>query len=450
MTRIAILIDSILRRIESILRRLSERSKSAALLLLAVAVASVASIQSDPIDVIERTSSIPATVCPRFDDGIRTTALLPSSRSEIKSARSRKATFTRARVNPYPLNNNSIVVAGSEATSVVLRSRTSTYTAATNCLIGDGDQWFIGASAALGSRARILAVNSGLSASSVEIITYDRNGEAGRRAITIPPVSQREIRVDSLAPGSQATAIRALTRSGRVSVFVFDERSRGLSTLGGDFIASQTPATSMTIAGIPSTLDGRSISTHRIEIVATGPRAAIVDVELLSDGSRFTPVGLSEVTIQPGQVKRLRLPTELGRRTAAIVVTATEAVAASVVSSTSSEFAFSTPSLALNRYEFNVGGLEPIITFAGKAIRVQIEVTSRNGRLSRERVTGSEIAHFKVPASSRRISIVSSDAVHMAATWSTSDGFTSVALNPGTELERSSRPTFDIDALIDR
>lgn len=419
-------------------------------LVVALVLVLIAGLQGEPAEVVERTSSIPATVCPKFDDDARATALLPSDRTQVKSARSRKANFNRARVNPYSLNNNSIMVEGSEATSVVLRSRSNNFTAATTCLIGDGNQWFVGASAGLGSRARILAVNSGLSASSLEIQTFDRNGPAGTRAITIPPVSQREIRVDSLAPGADATAIRVLTRSGRVSAYVIDERRRGLQTFGGDFIASQSPAASLTIAGIPARLGGRSITTHRIEIIATGARAAVVDVELLSDGSRFTPVGLSEVTVQPGEVRRLRLPAELGRRTAAIVITATEEVAAAVISSTVSEFAWSTPSLALGAYQFNVGGLEPTITLAGRAIRTQIEYRSRAGKVSQKRLSGSEIVTWKVPRNTRRITITNLDPVHMAATWESSDGFTSLALNSGTELERSSTPTFDIDALFDR
>ena len=428
--------------------RLTERLQSAIFLALALTLVLIASLQSEPTEEVVRTSSIPATVCPKFDDEARATALLPSDRTQLKSARSRKANFNRARNNPYSLNNTSILVEGSEATSIALRSRTNNFTAATTCLIGDGNQWFVGASADLGSRARILAVNSGLSASSLEIQSFDRNGAAGTRAITIPPVSQREIRVDSLAPGADATAIRVLTRSGRVSAFLIDERSRGLQTLGGDFIASQSPATSLTIAGIPARLGGRSITTHRVEIVATGPRAAVVDVELLSDGSRFTPVGLSEVTVQPGEVKRLRLPAELGRRTAAIIITATEEVAAAVISANVSEFAWSTPSLALDSYQFNVGGLEPIITLAGRAIRSEIEYRSRTGKTSRKRLNGSEIITWKVPPNTRRITITNLDPVYMAATWASADGFTSMALNPGTELERSSTPTFDIDALF--
>ncbi|MGA1669598.1 MAG: DUF5719 family protein [Candidatus Nanopelagicaceae bacterium] len=431
-------------------RILTERRQSAIYLALALSLVMVAGLQDEPAEEVERTSSIPATVCPKFDDDARATALLPSDRTQIKSARSRKTNFNRARINPYALNNNSIVVEGSEATSVVLRSRTNNFTAATTCLIGDGNQWFVGANAGLGSRARILAVNSGLSASSLEIQTFDRDGEAGSRAITIPPVSQREIRVDSLAPGADATAIRVLTRSGRVSAYVIDERSRGLQTFGGDFVASQSPSTSLTIAGIPARLGGRSITTHRVEIVATGARAAVVDVELLSDGSRFTPVGLSEVTVQPGQVKRLRLPAELGRRTAAIVISATEEVAAAVISATVTEFAWSTPSLALDSYQFNVGGLEPVITLAGRAIRTDIEYRSRSGKSSRKTLTGSEIVTWKVPENTRRITITNLNPVHMAATWSNGDGFTSLALNPGTELERSSTPTFDIDALFGR
>ena len=432
------------------MRTFSHRATSAGLLVIGLSIVLIAALQSDPLDEIERTSSIPATVCPKFEDEARATALLPSSRTAIKSAKSRKPGFTRARVNPYPLNNNSIVVEGSDVNSLALRSRTRNYTAATNCLIGDGDQWFVGASGALGSRARILAVNSGLSASSLEIFSFDRNGEAGSRALTIPPVSQREIRVDSLAPGTEASAIRVSTRSGRVSVFVIDERSRGLSNLGGDFLTSQTPATSLTIAGIPTRLGGVAIPNHRIEVVATGARASVVDVELLSDGTRFTPVGLSEVTVQPGEVKRLPLPDELGGRAVAVVITATEEVAASVISATSREFAFSTPSLALTSYQFNVGGLEPILSFAAKAIRLDIEFTNRSGKVRRERLTGAEILNWKVPTDSRRITIVSAFPVHMAATWSSVDGFTSLPLNPGTELERSSTPTFDIDALVDR
>lgn len=432
------------------MRTLTDRATSAIYLLIGIAIVLIAALQSDPLDEIERTSSIPATVCPKFEDEARATALLPSNRTSIKSAKSRKPGFTRARVNPYPLNNNSVVVEGGEVNSLVLRSRTRNYTAATTCLIGDGDQWFVGASGALGSRARILAINSGLSASSLEIFAFDRNGEAGSRAITIPPVSQREIRVDSLAPGTEASAVRVLTRSGRVSVFVIDERSRGLSNLGGDFLASQTPATSLTIAGIPTRLSGASIASHRIEIIATGARAAVVNVELLSDGTRFTPVGLSEVTVEPGQVKRLPLPEELGGRAVAIVITATEEVAASVISATSREFAFSTPSVALTSYQFNVGGLEPILSFAAKAIRLDIEFAMRSGKVQRERLTGAEILNWRVPENTRRISITSAYPVHMAATWSSADGFTSVPLNPGTELERSSTPTFDIDALVDR
>jgi len=432
------------------MKTLTARSASAISLIIGLAIVLIAALQSDPLDQIERTSSIPATVCPKFEDEARATALLPSNRTSIKSAKSRKPGFTRARVNPYPLNNTSIVVEGGEVNSIVLRSRTSNYTAATNCLIGDGDQWFVGASGALGSRARILAVNSGLSASSLEIFAFDRGGEAGSRAITIPPVSQHEIRVDSLAPGSEASAIRVLTRSGRVSTFVIDERSRGLSNLGGDFLASQTPATTLTIAGIPTRLGGVAIPKHVIEILATGARASVVSVELLSDGTRFTPVGLSEVTVQPGEVKRLPLPDELGGRAVAIVITATEEVAASVISASSREFAFSTPSVALESYQFNVGGLEPILSFAAKAIRLDVAITSRSGKVRSERLTGAEILNWRVPSNSRRIAITSTYPVHMAATWSSGDGFTSMPLNPGTELERSSTPTFDIDALVDQ
>lgn len=428
----------------------SSRIQSAALLALALAITLIAGLQRDPVDSLERTSSIAATVCPNLEDDVRMTALLPNSKTKIKSAASRKPNFTRARVNPYPLNNNSILVEGSEITSTVIRTRSGTFTAATTCLIGDGDQWFVGARAGLGSRSRILAINSGLSTSSLEITAYGDDGVAGSKSIAIPAVSQREIRLDALAPGARATAVRAFTRSGRVSLFMVDEANRGLSSLGGDFVASQRPGKRIVIPAIPVSSGGRVIPEHRIAVIATGSRAAQVEVELVSSGSRFTPVGLSNVTVEPGEVRILKLPSELGRRPAGILISATEEVAASVISATNSEFSWSTPAQAVTAFSFNVGGLEPTVSFIAKAIRVDVEVTSRNGKKRRDRLTGSEILNWKVPANSRVITLASIDPIHMGMSWSTGDGFTSMALNPGTELERSSAPVFDIDALFDR
>lgn len=428
----------------------SPRFQSAALLAIALAITLMAGVQRDPIDSLQRTSSIAATVCPNFEDDVRMTALLPNSKAKIKSVVSRKPNFARARSNPYPLNNNSILVEGSEVTSTVIRTRSGAFTAATTCLIGDGDQWFVGARAGLGSRSRILAINSGLSTSSLEITAYGDSGETGSKSITIPAVSQREIRLDALAPGARATAVRAFTRTGRVTLFMIDEASRGLSTLGGDFIASQRPAKQIAIPAIPVNSRGRAITEHRIAVIATGTRAAEIEVELVSDGSRFTPVGLSGVTVEPGRVSILKLPAELGRRPAGILISSTEEVAASVISSTSSEFAWSSPAMDLLAFSFNVGGLEPTVTFLSKAIRVEVEVTSRNGKKRSKQLTGSEILNWKVPAESRMIKFASVDPINIGMSWSTGDGFTSMALNPGTELERSSAPVFDIDALFDR
>lgn len=441
------MINSLLRAIEPLR---NWRIQSAIYLAIALVITSFAALQPDPVDSVVRTSSIPATVCPKFDDEVRTTALLPSSKTRIKSAASRKPNFIKARVNPYLINNNSIVVEGSEVTSAVIRTRSGAFTAATTCLIGDGDQWFVGAKGSLGSRSRILAINSGLSTSSLEVTAYTSEGLAGTRSLAIPAVSQREIRVDALAPGATATAIRVLTQSGRVSTYLIEEASRGLQTLGGDFIASQSPSTELTIPAIPASRAGRSITDHRIYVIATGNRAAVIDVELLSGGSRFTPVGLSEVTVEPGQLQQLRLPKELGRRPASVLIKSTEEIAATVSSSIGNEFAWSAPALGIQEFTINVGGLEPFMTFVAKAIRVEVEITSRTGKKSLERLTGSEILNWKVPANSRRISIMSAEAIHLGMSWSTGDGFTSMALNPGTELERSSTPIFDIDALFDR
>jgi hypothetical protein len=425
------------------------RMKSLALLFITITALISTSFNSGPDQNIERSVSIPATVCPKFDGEARNTALLPSAKSEIKQATTRKLKFVAARSNPYLINNTSLVIAGSEVTSAVIRSKSGVYTAATTCLIGSGDQWFIGPSADLGSFARLLIVNSGLSTASIEIESYKDSGKVGSRSLAIAAVSQREIRLDSLAPGAKSVAIRVLTKAGRVTAFLFDERRAGLRTLGGDFLASHDPGLEIVIPAIPTKNSGQEISAHSLRVVATGARAAIVNVELLSDGSRFTPVGLSDVVIKPGEVKTLKLPRNLGKRPAALLIRANEPITASVYSQQGNEFSWTTPARAISNFIFNVGGLEPTLTLVGDRIEARIETSSRDGKRRTQIIRGEEMVNWKIPPNTRVVNISSlGGQLYLGASWSTSDGFTSIALNPGTELERTTTPIFDIDALF--
>ena len=424
------------------------RLQSAVLLIGSLLISLLASRQSDPEAEIERTASIPATVCPNLGGDARTVALLPSASTKVKDAKSRKINFVKAKSNPYLLSRGSIVVSGSEVSSTVIRSRSGKFTSATTCLIGSGDQWFVGGSGGLGSTARVLVINSGLSTSTIEIRTFGKSGKAGEKVIALPAVSQREVRVDSLAPGEEVVAMEVITRSGRVSAFLFDQRGRGLSSLGADFVSSSEASEQLVITSIPVRHRGSSIKTHQLHLIATGARSAVVDVELVSDGSRFTPVGLSDRTIESERVTSLRLPKELGKRPATLIITSTEPIAASVYSSTGREFAWSTPSIALKRVGWNVGGLEPTITMVGKTVRVEAVVKLRSGKVLRKNLNGAEVVQWKVPPNSRLIELRSLDAIHFGATWSSGDGFTSIPLNPGTELERATTPTFDLGALF--
>jgi hypothetical protein len=431
------------------LKNLKWRVKSALAIAL-IALLTVSTLFREvPRTEIERTVSLPATVCPKLAGDGRNTALLPSSATGIKQVTTRKQRLVKARSNPYLINNNSLLIAGSEVTSAVIRSKTSSFTSAITCLIGSGEQWFVGGSAALGSSGRLLLVNSGLGTAMVEIQAYSSTGKAGSRSLAIAAVSEREIRLDLLAPGEEEIAVQVVTKSGRVSAFLFDERKRGLRSLGGDFVGSSEASTRITIPAIPVIYKSAEITDHKLRIVAAGVRSATIEVELLSDGSRFTPVGLSNVTLEPGVVRTLRLPKSLGNRPASLLINSTEPVVASVISRSGNEFSWSSPAIEIKNFSINVAGLEPTLTFAAKDIDLVIEIKSRAGGAKVRRISGDEMVNWRVPANSRLITIASSRSVSIGASWSTGDGFTSMPLNPGTELERSSRPQLDIDALFD-
>jgi hypothetical protein len=97
---------------------------------------------------------------------------------------------------------------------------------------------------------------------------------------------------------------------------------------------------------------------------------------------------------------------------------------------------------------WNVGGLEPAITLVGKSVRVEARVRLRSGKVVTKNLNGAEVVQWKVPPNARLIELTSLDPIHFGATWSSSDGFTSLPLNPGTELERATTPTFDLGALF--
>ena len=425
------------------------RIQGFAALALTLAVAVIASNQEEPREVIERTASIPATVCPKLDGDAKSVALLPSQGAKIKQAKSRTINFVKARSNPFSLSNGSIVVAGSENSSAVIRSSSGRYTAATTCLIGSGDQWFIGGSGALGSTSRVVVVNSGLSTSTIEIRSFTAQGAAGKKSVALPAVSQKEIRLDSLAPGADVVALEVITRSGRVSAFLFDQKGRGLRSLGGEFVSSSEAGEKLVIPAIPVRHRGKVIGDHRLHIIATGARNAVVNVELVSDGSRFTPVGLSDLSVEADSIKSIKLPDELGSKPVALVLTSSEPIAASVSSVTATEFAWSSSAIGLRSYGINVGGLEPTVSLVGEKISAQIRYVLRDGKVKRKRIDAAEMATWKVPANTRLVQITSSEVIHLGASWSSGDGFTSLPLNPGTELERATTPTFDLGALFD-
>ena len=123
-----------------------------------------------------------------------------------------------------------LLVDGQEVTSMAIIKGSSGWLAATSCSISDGDDWFIGGSANITSRGYLEIVNSGLSVAQVDLKIYSKTAP---RTInkTIPANSVKYVKLDSLAPGEDSIAINAITRSGRISVFMLDNRGSGLRSL---------------------------------------------------------------------------------------------------------------------------------------------------------------------------------------------------------------------------
>ena len=66
-------------------------------------------------------------------------------------------------------------------------------------------------------------------------------------------------------PGEEAVAVHVATRSGRVTSFLYDQRKKGLSSLGSDFVSStSSPSTRLVIPTVLQSSSGKVVTSIQI------------------------------------------------------------------------------------------------------------------------------------------------------------------------------------------
>jgi hypothetical protein len=402
-------------------------------------------------------TNFPAVVCPPTPSNLTTMISLPSSKTPLRRTGTKSLSFVPAQTLRYQQAKAPVIIESQGSTPIVWQTRKGIWAGATICSSLQSQQWFVGGTADVTSKGRLLVVNSGLSPAIVDLEIWNEIGAQPTKPITLKANSYSEFGLDALAPGSKELVIRALTRSGRVTSYMLDERGRGLKALGGDIInfapkAERNiyiPAVAHTVRKVGS----KSVElSHTLRLLVPGELDAHVTVKVLSTDGSFIPAGFENKLVKAGSVVSLELNPNLPTSKFGLHISSDEPLVASVYSPTfaekKSDFIWSTSAPELSKITLATSGLSPQLIFIGGAIKLDIELKFDKGKRKIINVRGEEIATIKIPAGVRSITFVKvAKGIYGAGLISSKSGYGYFPLAPGSVLTKSSVPLSNIRVL---
>lgn len=407
---------------------------------------------------VKITYSYPATVCPAAPTNTNAIAALPNSKIGKRLIDGKVKRFSPANASSVAMGTKSILIDGNAGTSLSFVN--NGWKAVVPCSVSNGEQWFVGGSGAITSKSILSIVNSGFSESSVEIEVYTPSTALEAKQVAIAPNSTKSISVDTLAPGEDSLVIAVKTKSGRVSSFLFDERKKGLRSLGADYVAPVSTARKIITIPAISDLQGKAAvagtsSVHTLRLLIPGSIDANIEVAINSNDGNFVPVGLAELKVKSRRVVNIPLTFAPQKQAFSIIVKSDQPVLGSVFSAytfgKSSEIAWATSAEDLSKLIINLTGSNPLVAFAGAKIEVNIQAIGTNGKKYNKTVKGNNFATWKAPIGLNRIQFTSKNPdTHggiILQPEGAGVGTSYIPLNTGANLESTSEPISDADVI---
>lgn len=398
----------------------------------------------------------PAVVCPPTLPGLSSQISLSSRQTQFQRLQNRSTTTDMVKVLRLPVAKDSLLFDTQGSTPVAWQSRSGSWAGGVLCTGPVSSQWFVGASADITTKGRLIIVNSGLSEAVVDVQVFTENGKQPAKSLTVASKTYLVIPVDSLAPGDQRLTVNVVPRSGRINSFMIDEQGKGLRALGGDLINPiNTPSRSLVIPAIPNqgkTTDSAAATRHVLRVLTPGDVDASVTVELVSADGIFVPVGLNSRSISAGVVTEFTFSPKISSAAFGLKLSSTEPIVAAVESSVATggkrDFAWSTPAPELSEFTLALTGLSPLIAFVGAEINVALDLTLVNGKVIRKAVQGRDIVTWKVPDAARSIKITKVGAqTYAGALVSSVNGYGYFPIASGSVLTRVEIPDSNIRIL---
>jgi hypothetical protein len=410
---------------------------------------------STPLERTRFSQSYPAVVCPPSDEKVVSQTSVTSSSTQFRKISGKSTSLHSINKLRYISDGSAILLDQSAVTSVTWQGLSGVWAGATLCRAPPGDQWFVGGSANVISRGRIYLVNSGLSDALVDVVTWNEKGGLAGKVFPVPANSTLKVALDSLVAGSDRLVIRVTPRTGRVSAFLIEERSKGLKSLGGDIVNStDAPQSDLIISGIPHQRTAGKGSPHLVRLLVPGTVNAHIRVDIISTDGIFAPAGLDDVDISHGVATDIVLNPTIASTIFSLRIRSDQPLVAGVFSSLKvsqhTDIVWNAASPVLVPITLGVRGLTPTLIFTGESISVAIATYFTDGKIKKSILSGSDIAAWKVPDGASSVVLNSTGGpIFGSALISSTSGIAAFPLVRGSELTKAAIPSADI-AVINR
>ncbi|NDH80487.1 MAG: hypothetical protein EBY68_00645 [Actinobacteria bacterium] len=393
--------------------------------------------------------SYPSVVCPSTLKGLASQVSVGSRSTKIHRVGSTSAKFVKSKALRFPIPTDPILVDAQGTTPVVWQSRQGSWAGGSICSSPAASQWFVGGSADITARGKLILVNSGLSESVADVNVWSGTSPVNSKAVSVKANSYELLGLDTLAPGESSIVIKVVSRSGRLNAFVVDERGKGLRTLGGDLVSpGVSPAKQLFIPAIPLQPKVKNAPAQQLRLLAPGDADANVSVEVISGDGRFTPVGFDNITVKKGQVMNFPLSPSLASSVYGVRINSDEPIVAGVYANVGKDFVWSSSVPALTPFTIAMTGMSPLLVFVGDDIKVELELSVAGGKKVSKSIQGNDIAFWRVPDNARNLSFIRVSAnTYASALQASVNGFGSIPLLAGSVLTKSAIPTANIRVL---
>lgn len=343
-------------------------------------------------------------------------------------------------------------ITGEEQSAIVTMGRT--WVAASGCRAPVVDAWFVGGSGVVESQSTLVMINQSASAATAEVTAWTPTGPSAASTLSVPPLGTAQISLDRFAAAAIVTRVRAL--SGRLGLYLLDRRSRGLTQLGGDYVAAQsTPEKRQVIVGVPSQ------SASRLRLLVPGNQDAVIRVDLAFGSDRFTPAGLDALQVKAGTVVELPLVSAkagLGAKIfGTVVIDSDVPILAGIYSPFANEgkkqvdFAWLAPSQPLTAPALALAGpASSLLVFNQDFFDASRPTLMTSTEISGKSVADIAVDQIKAISLPKSLRLSSNPRLYVAQMVRTKTGFSVIPLNPLERTAKRVAPVLDLRVLIPR